>query len=75
MGVLKSSIKTLKKMSPIIFMEYAPYLFYEHGSNIKEFNNFLKEYNYKIFDLNFKKLNNVKVPNGSSTDIILIKNK
>ena len=73
MNVLKSSIKTLNYMNPIIFMEYAPYLFYEHGSSIKEFYNFLRKYNYKIYDLNFNKLNKIKIKDGSSIDIILIK--
>ena len=73
MNVLKSSIKTLNNMKPIIFMEYAPYLFYEHGSSIKEFYNFLKKYNYKIYDLNFNKLEKIEIIDGSSTDIVLIK--
>tara|TARA_X000001036_G_C20670542_1_gene802318 strand:- start:916 stop:1758 length:843 start_codon:yes stop_codon:yes gene_type:complete len=75
MNVLKSSIKTLKNMKPIIFMEYAPYLFYENGFSHKEFFNFLKKYNYRIHDLNFNRLDQIKINNGSSTDIILIYGK
>ena len=75
MNVLKSSIKTLKNMKPVIFMEYAPYLFYENGFSPKEFFNFLKKYNYRIYDLNFNRLNRIKINNGSSTDIILICSK
>ncbi len=71
MNVLKSSIKTLKKMKPIIFMEYAPYLFYENGFSSKEFFKFLKRYNYKIYDLNFNKLNKINIKKGASIDIIL----
>ena len=71
MNVLKSSIKTLKNMKPIIFMEYAPYLFYENGFSTKEFFKFLKKYNYKIYDLNFSKLNKINISQGSTTDIIL----
>ena len=73
MNVLKSAVQTLTKKNPIIFIEYAPYSFYEHGSSIKEFYNFLRKYNYKIYDLNFNKLNKIKIKNGSSIDIILIK--
>ena len=75
MNVLKSCIKTLKEKNPIIFMEYAPYSFLENGSSVKEFNSFIKTHNYKIFDLDFNKLNKIKIAKGSSTDIILIKNK
>lgn len=71
MNVLKSSIKTLKNMKPIIFMEYAPYLFYENGFSTKEFFKFLKKYNYKIYDLNFSKLNKINISQGSTIDIIL----
>lgn len=73
MNVLKSSIYVLKQYRPIIFMEYAPYSFKEHGSSIKEFNNFLKKYNYDVYDLRFNKLNEIKVNKASSTDIVLIR--
>ncbi len=75
MDVLKSSIKTLRNMRPVIFMEYAPYLFYENGFSPKEFFNFLKKYNYRIYDLNLNRLNKIKINNRTSTDIILICSK
>ena len=75
MNVLKSSIKTLRNMRPVIFMEYAPYLFYENGFSPKEFFNFLKKYNYRIYDLNFNRLNKIKINNRTSRDIILICSK
>ncbi len=75
MDVLKSASHTLNILKPIIFMEYAPYLFYENGSNTDEFNKFLNKYNYKIYDLNFNKVNQIKITDGSSRDIILIKKK
>jgi FkbM family methyltransferase len=75
LDVLKSLQKTLKKTNPIVFMEYAPYAFEEYGSNVLEFNKFLKRYKYKIYDLSFKRLNSVKISDGSSKDIILIKDK
>ena len=75
MEVLKSSIKTLINKKPIIFMEYAPYSFEEYGSNIKEFFNFLKKYEYQIYDLNFNKLDKIEISHGSSVDIVLMSNK
>ena len=74
MDVLRSSIKTLRKRKPIIFMEYAPYLFNEQGTRMKEFYNFIKKYHYETYDLNFNKLDKIKVDDGSTIDIILIKN-
>ena len=75
MNVLKSSIKTLKNKKPIIFMEYAPYLFYENNFNPREFFNFLKKYNYGIYNLDFDKLDKIKINKGSSVDIVLIRSK
>jgi len=75
LGVLKSFTKTLQNKNPIIFMEYAPYALEEYGSSVTEFNNFLNKYKYKTYDLNFKKLESIKVADSSSRDIILIKDK
>jgi len=75
MNVLKSCKKMLKKNSPIIFMEYAPYTMIEQGFSVKEFKRFISKYHYNIFDLNFKKLNNINIFDGASTDIVLIKDK
>ena len=75
MDVLKSSIKTLTKNNPIIFMEYAPNSFQEYGSSIKEFYKFLKKYKYQIYDLKFNKIDKIQISHGSSIDIVLISNK
>ena len=75
MDVLKSSIKTLRDRKPIIFMEYAPYLFNEQGTSMKEFYSFIKKYHYETYDLDYNKLNKIKVDDGSTIDIILIKNQ
>ena len=71
--VIKSLKKTLKNKSPIIFMEYAPYAFIEYGYSISDFFNFLDKYNYKIYDLNFNRLQKINIDDGSSIDVILIK--
>ena len=73
MDVLYSSIQTLKRLNPTIFIEYAPYSFSEHGSSVNEFYKFIKKFNYQMFDLNFNKLRKIKISDGSSKDIILIK--
>ena len=74
MGVLKSLIKTLKRRSPIIYMEYAPYALMENDSSVEELQRFLKKYKLKIYDLSFKRLNSLSISEGSSIDIILAKN-
>ena len=75
LDILKSSTKLLKKSNPIIFMEYAPYIMKEHGSNTKKFLNFLNKYDYNIYDLNFNKFKKMNIAKGASTDIVLIKDK
>ena len=54
-------------------MEYADYALHENGYTKNKFLKFLKKYNYKIYDLNLKKIKNLKSSKGSSKDIILIK--
>tara|TARA_B100000963_G_C22613121_1_gene665892 strand:- start:836 stop:1675 length:840 start_codon:yes stop_codon:yes gene_type:complete len=75
MEVLKSFQNNLKKNNPVIFMEYAPYALKEHGTSVEFFFQFLKKSNYQVFDLNFNKIETIKVKDGSSVDLILIKNK
>ena len=75
MNVLKSCKKTLKSRNPTIFMEYAPYTMVEKGFSVSQFKKFIAEHNYSIFDLNFKRLNDINISDGASTDIVLIKNK
>ena len=54
-------------------MEYAPYAFNEHGRSIKEFFIFIKKNNLMIYDLNFSSLNQIKIGEGQSIDIIIAK--
>lgn len=74
MEVLKSSQNYLKNNNPIIFMEYAPYALKEYGTSVDYFYNFLSKYNYQVFDLNLNKIDKIKIKEGSSVDIVLIKN-
>ena len=73
LNVLKSCEKQIKSKNIIFFMEYAPYAFNEHGGSIKEFFNFIKKNNLMIYDLNFNSLNKIKIGEGKSIDIILVK--
>ena len=75
MDVLVKFNKNFTKKKTVIFMEYAPYSFEERGSSTKEFFKFIKKYQYEIYDLNFNKLDKVKINAGSSIDIVLIFNK
>ena len=54
-------------------MEYAPYAFNEHGRSIKDFFSFIKKNNLMIYDLNFNNLNKIKIGEGQSIDIIIVK--
>ena len=74
LDVLKSCKNFLKKNDTIIFMEYAPYALKEYGSSIKEFTNFLQQLDYKIYDLQFNRLKKISILDGSSIDIVLMKN-
>ncbi len=54
-------------------MEYAPYAFKEYGRSIKDFFSFIKKNNLMIYDLNFNNLNKIKIGEGQSIDIIIVK--
>ena len=73
LNVLKSCEKQIRSKNIIFFMEYAPYAFNEHGRSIKEFFIFIKKNNLMIYDLNFSSLNQIKIGEGQSIDIIIAK--
>jgi hypothetical protein len=74
MNVLKSCKETLKKKNILIFMEFAPYTMYEAGFDTNKFIKFLSEYNYNVFNLDFKKIDITTIPYDRSIDIVLQKN-
>ena len=74
MEILKSFQNYIKKKNPIIFMEYAPYALKEYGTSIDYFYSFLSKNNYQVFDLKLNKIDKIKIREGSSVDIVLIKN-
>ena len=74
MEILISSQNYLKRSNPIIFMEYAPYALKEYGTSVDYFYNFLRKYNYQVFDLNFNKIDKIEIKEGTSVDVVLIKN-
>ena len=55
-------------------MEYAPYALKEYGTSIDYFYSFLSKNNYQVFDLKLNKIDKIKIREGSSVDIVLIKN-
>ena len=56
-------------------MEYAPYLLKEHGYTERDFHKFINKHGYFIYDLGFNQISSVKIGSGSSTDVLLIKDK
>ena len=74
MEILISFQNYLKRNNPIIFMEYAPYALKEYGTSVDYFYNFLRKYNYQVFDLNFNKIDKIEIKEGTSVDVVLIKN-
>ena len=56
MEVLKSGQKIIKKHKPLIYFEFAPYLYKEFGYTAKNLIDFIiKDLNYIFFNENFKK--------------------
>ena len=73
MNVLKSGTNLLKRDNVSIFIEYAPYALNEHGTKKDTFFKLIKTFNFEIYDLKFRKLDEVNIKEGRSIDIILIK--
>tara|TARA_B100002019_G_C21221978_1_gene575236 strand:- start:399 stop:1241 length:843 start_codon:yes stop_codon:yes gene_type:complete len=60
MEVLKSGQKIIKKHKPLIYFEFAPYLYKEFGYTAKNLIDFIiKDLNYRFFNENFKKEENI----------------
>ena len=60
MNAIQGSLKVIKNFSPIIIIEFSKYIF-EHQHNIEYLNNFLKKFDYSIYDLNKKKITVEKI--------------
>ena len=60
MEVLKSGQKIIKKHKPLIYFEFAPYLYKEFGYTAKNLIDFIiKDLNYRFFNEDFKKEENI----------------
>jgi len=60
LDVLKSGKKTITKHKPVIYFEFAPYLYKEFGYSPKILINFIKsQLNYNFYDENLKKVINI----------------
>jgi len=75
LNVLKSGKKFLTKHKPLIIMEIAPYLYPEFGYSAIDLCNFTLSLGYKIYDINFSKIENINqfissITHGSSKNVI-----
>ena len=55
-NVIKGALEVIKKSNPIIIIEFSKYIF-ENVDNIDYLKNFLTQYDYSIYDINYKKKN------------------
>ena len=60
MNAIQGALRSVKNYSPIFIIEFSKYIF-DHQHNIEYLNNFLKEFNYSIYDLNKKKMTVKKI--------------
>lgn len=76
--VIESSIKTLEKFKPIIFLELAPYLYKENNYEFKDLNNIFTKLEYSFYTSDLKKISDIcqyvlNIKLGSSKNVYLIK--
>ena len=55
-NAIKGALQVIKKSDPLIIIEFSKYIF-DNKDNINYLKDFLIEYNYSIFDVNYKKQN------------------
>ena len=55
-NVIKGALEVIKKLEPLIIIEFSKYIF-ENQDNIDYLKNFLNKYNYSIYDTNYNKKN------------------
>ena len=75
--VLESSLKSLEKFKPIIFLEIAPYLYTENNYTFDDLNNLLVKFEYEYFTSQMSRISNIhkyvsKINSGSSKNVYLI---
>ena len=66
--VLKSAKKTLKKEKPIIYFEFAPYLYKEMGYTVDHLIKFVQKMGYAFYDENFKLVLDIKLVSSKLTN-------
>ena len=76
--VIESSIKTLEKFKPIIFLELAPYLYKENNYEFKDLSNIFTKLGYSFYTSNLKKISDIyqyvlNINLGSSKNVYLIR--
>ena len=78
LDVLKSGFKSLKKLKPIIFIEFCPYLYPKLGINYLEITSLIKKIGYVFYDDNLQKVDDINVvikdiPYGAGKNFFLLK--
>ena len=82
MNAIEGSVELIKKTSPLIIIEFSKYIF-NIENNIEYLKNFLMNYNYSIYDTNYKKqnleniltaINNLEKKHQTIGNFYLIKN-
>ena len=76
MDVFKSGNKFFRNNKPLIFIEFAPYLYPEFGYSCFDLIKFIKNLGYNFFDENMKKISNIErtvnsIKDGSSKNFFL----
>ena len=60
MKALEGAFKLVESTSPLIIMEFSKYIF-DNQSKVTFFKNFLKKFDYSIYDTNCNKINLDKI--------------
>tara|TARA_B100000886_G_scaffold307151_1_gene240013 strand:- start:3428 stop:4285 length:858 start_codon:yes stop_codon:yes gene_type:complete len=76
-NVIESSMKSLEKFKPIIFLEIAPYLYAENNYKFDDLNDLLVKFKYKYFTSQIGQISNIhkyvsKIKIGSSKNVFVI---
>ncbi|MDA9996450.1 FkbM family methyltransferase [Candidatus Pelagibacter sp.] len=79
LDILKSGEKFLKKKTPVIFIEIAPYLYPEFGYECSELITYIKKLKYSFYSEDLKKISNIdnyikNITYGGSENFYLMKN-
>jgi FkbM family methyltransferase len=75
MPILRGAEAMLKKDQPPILMEFAPYIYEEHGYTLQELTGFLKALGYECRDLKGRKIGDAEmnaIPRRGSINVLMV---